>query len=117
MIRHLELVMAETGLQPSVRSNIWEGLISAHFARSRNAASMRVCHRSGGSKTLESDERIRGSIGISFLTLIVGSTFGNRPIAVKVSAVSDPFPAAVKVGLASTWAEPRRHANGRDRRD
>jgi hypothetical protein len=47
----------------------------------------------------------------------VGSTFGNRPIAVKVSAVSDPFPAAVKVGLGSTWAEPRRRANGRNRRN
>jgi hypothetical protein len=34
--------------------------------------------------------------------LIAGSTFGNRPIAVKVSAVSDPFPAAVKFGLGST---------------
>jgi hypothetical protein len=38
--------------------------------------------------------------------LIAGSTFGNRPIAVKVSAVSDPCPAAVKVGLGSTRAEP-----------
>ena len=34
--------------------------------------------------------------------LIAGSTFGNRPIAVKVSAVSDPFPVAVKFGLGST---------------
>jgi hypothetical protein len=46
-----------------------------------------------------------------------GSTFGNRPVAVKVSAVSDPCPATVKVGLGSTWAEPRLHANGRNRRD
>jgi len=38
--------------------------------------------------------------------LIASSTFGNRPIAVKVSAVSDPCPAAVKVGLGSTRAEP-----------
>jgi hypothetical protein len=38
--------------------------------------------------------------------LIAGSTFGNRPIAVKVSAVGDPCPAAVKVGLGSTRAEP-----------
>src|SRR6266581_5090482 len=36
-------------------------------ARSRNGVSMRVCHRSGGSKTCESDDRIRvGSIGLSF---------------------------------------------------
>jgi len=48
--------------------------------------------------------------------LIAGSTFGNRPVAVKVGAVSDPCPAAVKVGLGSTPAEPRRHANGRNRR-
>jgi hypothetical protein len=34
-----------------------------------------------------------------FSHLIAGSTFGNRPIAVKVSAVSHPCPAAVKVGL------------------
>src|SRR4029077_19784426 len=32
------------------------------------AASMRVCHRSGGSKTWESDERTSRSTGISFLT-------------------------------------------------
>jgi hypothetical protein len=38
--------------------------------------------------------------------LIAGSTFGNRPIAVKVSAVGDSCPAAVKVGLGSTRAEP-----------
>jgi len=42
--------------------------------------------------------------------LIAGSTFGNRPIAVNVSAVSDPRPAAVKLGLGSTRAEPRRYA-------
>jgi hypothetical protein len=35
--------------------------------------------------------------------LIAGSTFGNRPIA-------------VKVGLGSTWAELGCHANGRNRR-
>jgi hypothetical protein len=44
--------------------------------------------------------------------LIARSTFGNRPIAVKMSAVGDPRPAAVKVGSGSTWAEPRCHANG-----
>jgi hypothetical protein len=38
--------------------------------------------------------------------LITSSTFGNRPIAVKVSAVSDPCQAAVKVGSGSTRAEP-----------
>jgi hypothetical protein len=38
--------------------------------------------------------------------LIASSTFGNRPIAVKVSAVSNPCPAAVEVGLGSTRAEP-----------
>jgi hypothetical protein len=38
--------------------------------------------------------------------LIASSTFGNRPIAVKVTAVGDPSPAAVKVGLGSTRAEP-----------
>jgi hypothetical protein len=48
--------------------------------------------------------------------LIAGSTFGNRPIAVKASAVSDPCPAAVKVGSGATRAEPRCHANGRNRR-
>jgi hypothetical protein len=48
--------------------------------------------------------------------LIAGGTFGNRPIAVKASAVSDPCLAAVKVGLESIWAEPRRHANGWKRR-
>ena len=43
----------------------------------------------------------QGSIGIFFLSLLIaGSTFGNRPIAVKVSASSDPFPAAIKVGLS-----------------
>jgi hypothetical protein len=57
-----------------------------------------------------------GSIGISFSHLIAGSTFGNRPIAVKVSTSSDPCPAAVKVGLGSTGAEPRCDANGRNRR-
>jgi hypothetical protein len=31
-----------------------------------------------------------------------GQHLGNRPIAVKVSAVSNPCPAAVKVGLGST---------------
>src|SRR5690348_10897049 len=41
---------------------------SMRGARSRNALSMRVCHRSGGSKTWESDERTRGNTGISFLT-------------------------------------------------
>ena len=35
---------------------------------------------------------------------IAGRTLGNRPTA-------------VKVGLGSTWAEPRRRANGRNRRD
>ena len=34
--------------------------------------------------------------------LIAGNTFGNRPIAVKASAVSDSCPAAVKVGLGAT---------------
>jgi hypothetical protein len=46
--------------------------------------------------------------------------FLDRPlaIAVNVSAVSDPYPPpAGKVGLGSTWAEPRCHANGRNRRD
>jgi hypothetical protein len=38
--------------------------------------------------------------------VIAGITFGDRPIAVKVSAVSDPCPAAVKVGSGSTRAEP-----------
>jgi len=38
--------------------------------------------------------------------LIASSTFGNRPIAVKVSAVSNLCPAAVEVGLGSTRAEP-----------
>ena len=42
----------------------------------------------------------QGSIGIFFPSLLIaGSTFGNRP-AVKVSASSDPFPAAIKVGLS-----------------
>jgi hypothetical protein len=49
--------------------------------------------------------------------LSASSTFGNRPIAVKVSAVSDPCPAALEVGLGSTCAEPRRRANGRNRRE
>jgi len=31
--------------------------------------------------------------------LIASSTFGNRPIAVKVSAVRDPCPPAVGFGL------------------
>jgi hypothetical protein len=44
---------------------------------------------------------------------VARSTFGNRPIAVKVSAVSDPCPAAVEVGFGFTWAEPRCQANGR----
>ncbi len=48
--------------------------------------------------------------------LIASRTFGSRPIAVKVSAVSGPCMAAVKVGLGSTRAEPRYHANGRNRR-
>jgi hypothetical protein len=34
---------------------------------------------------------------------VAGRTFGNRPIAVKARAVSDPCPAAVKVGSGSTW--------------
>jgi hypothetical protein len=38
--------------------------------------------------------------------LIAGSTFGSRPIAVKVSADSDRYPLP-KAGLGSTWAEPR----------
>ena len=37
---------------------------------------------------------------------VAGRTFGNRPIAVKARAVSDPCPAAVKVGSGSTRAEP-----------
>jgi hypothetical protein len=45
---------------PSIRS--------IRGARSRNAASMPVCHRSGGSNTCESDDRTSGSIGIAFLT-------------------------------------------------
>ena len=49
--------------------------------------------------------------------LIASSTFGNRPIAVKVSAVRDPCPPAVGFGLVSTRAEPRCHANGRNRRN
>jgi hypothetical protein len=40
-------------------------------------ASMRVCQRSGGSNTCESDERITGGIVIAI------GTFGNQPIAVK----------------------------------
>ena len=34
-----------------------------------------------------------------------------------VSAVRDPCLAAVRVGLGSTWAEPRCHTNGWDRRN
>jgi hypothetical protein len=49
--------------------------------------------------------------------LIPGNTFGNRPIAVKAGAAGDPCPAAVKIGLGSTRAEPRRRANGRNRHD
>jgi hypothetical protein len=33
-------------------------------------------------------------------------TFGNRPVAVKVSAVGDSCPAPVKFGLGPTRAEP-----------
>jgi hypothetical protein len=47
--------------------------------------------------------------------LIAGNTFGNRPTAVKASAVDDPCPPAVKVGSGSSWAEPRCHAKGRNR--
>jgi hypothetical protein len=45
-----------------------------------------------------------------------GGRSGCAAIAVKVSAVSDPCSAAVKVGLGSTWAEPRCHTNVRNRR-
>jgi hypothetical protein len=46
-----------------------------------------------------------------------GGRGGSAAIAVKVSAVSDPCPAAVKVGFGFTWAEPRRHSTGRNRRE
>jgi hypothetical protein len=42
-----------------------------------------------------------------------GSTFGNRLIAVTLSAVSDPCPASVKSGLGSPGPSGRCHAKGR----
>ena len=47
---------------------------------------MRVCQRSGGSNTCESDERITGGIGISLSGSIAIATFGSQPIAVKLGA-------------------------------
>ena len=42
--------------------------------RSRNAASMRFCHKSGGSNTWESEDRMKAdSMGISF-PAVPGST-------------------------------------------
>jgi hypothetical protein len=48
--------------------------------------------------------------------LIADSSFGSRLVAVKVSAVSDPVPGYRRGRLRVIWAEPRRHANGRNRR-
>jgi hypothetical protein len=55
--------------------------------------------------------------------LIARSSFGNRPIAVKPAPAQaggerdkHPCPAAFKAGLGCTWAEPRCHTNGRNRR-
>ena len=42
-----------------------------------------------------------GAASTFFSDLIAGNTFGNRPIAVKMSAVSDPCGDVVKVGLGS----------------
>jgi hypothetical protein len=117
MVRHLELVMAETGFQPSVSSRIWERLISADFARSRERRIDAGLPQIGRFEHVRVRQKNRGQHRHLLSDLIAGSTFGNRPIAVKVGAVSDPCPAAVKVGLGSTRAEPRRHANGRNRRN
>jgi hypothetical protein len=68
-------------------------------------------------RTRESQTRERRAASASPFSPDRGEHFGNRPIAVKLSAVSDPVPAAVKLGLGSTWAEARCHANDQNRRN
>jgi hypothetical protein len=62
----------------------------------------------------ESDEKMTGGIG-SLFSPDRGHTYGNRLITIKLSAASYPRPAAIKVGSGSSRAEPRFHANGRNR--
>src|SRR5437588_9531285 len=65
-------------------------------ARVRKAVSMRLVHRSGGSKTWESDERITaGAIGLS----------SSKPRCSRIPAMSTPYPRDL-VGYAGNPPHP-----------
>jgi len=100
----------------SASTTIWSApsIRSIRGARSRNGASMRVCHRSGGSNTWESDERTRGertsgSVGISFLTWSRAAPLATGP------SPSRWVPLVIRARLPSrsAWGPPGPSGAGR----
>src|SRR4029453_208870 len=95
-------------------------------ARSRNARSMRVCHRSGGSKTCESDDRISaGTVDMSGSSTGTGSLEGGHHLAseeLQASRLQLGWDEAARVQLGhdavqpqllAQLCEPVDHAGGR----